>query len=152
MDEELDRSSLSADEQRVMEGAIESSELEGVWASYLPAEDTFNYERAYLYVPALSLAARHLIELDYVGISVRETPDGEYVHLAKADAVDAVTDGRDWGIKQDSGSIKRDSGSDGDIASGGTVQAAKYFFYLPDRERLIVNFVDPPQMDYIDDD
>lgn len=58
--ETLDRNSLTIVEQRVMAGAIDASELEGVWATFLPDEHIANFERAYLYVPVLAVAAPHL--------------------------------------------------------------------------------------------
>jgi len=129
-----------------MRGAIDASDLEGVWARYLPTEDLYNFARSRLYVPALSSAARRLIALGRVGVASRDSALDEFTELAKSDALKVVSNVDNWGTVDD----VNPAVSGHRNATESLPHAVTYSLYLIDRDQLIENFREPPPMDYVE--
>jgi hypothetical protein len=142
--ESLDWRELDSDEQRVMSGAIDASELEGVWSAFLPTEDLQNFDRAYLYVPSLALAARRLIELDLVGVSARVSPR-EFIDLTSVEACVVVSNLSSWGVSNRS----HDENADEIGQPLSPDPRVRYSFHLMNRDQQIEYFTYPAPMTYV---
>jgi hypothetical protein len=151
-DRELDWRSLTDDEQRVMEGAIESSSFDAVWAAWLPVRDLGHFSRGYLYVPQLAAAAENLIRLKLVQVAYNDGVNREYHRLSTEEAVRAVRDIDNWWQLDHNGGQAGSTDSTG--VSGFPLQARgislatpRHFFTAPDDSPLIVEYSPPHAME-----